>query len=137
LAPTEETKPARSKRGPDEEIPAYVIWQRLLDKTEALTLQQVQLQSKVDEAVRELATVRLVLRGDDYGKNSLLHEFADLRKTVDSYSKTMEEVKKALEGRAVEDVKGKWDLTKSMIVALVAGILAIAGAIIAALVRGK
>ena len=137
MSPPEETKSTRSKRGPDEEIPAYVIWQRLLDKTEALALQQVQLQSKVDEAVRELATVRLVLRGDDYGKNSLLHEFADLRKTVDSYSKTMEEVKKALEGRAVEDVKGKWDLTKSMIVALVAGILAIAGAIIAALVRGK
>lgn len=131
---TEET-PKRNRRGPDEEIPAYVIWQRLLDKTETLQLTQTQLQSKVDEVVKQLAVVMLVLRGDDLGRNSLVHEVADIRKTLAGYESTMIGLQKALETRNVEEVKGRWDMTKSLLVALVAGIIAVAGAIIAALLR--
>lgn len=112
----------------------------LVQSTLTETLRQAAILSTLTTEVHaimdQMNSLTKILRGDGDGERGMVMRMAFLEQTTKATSETVREVKSALDSRTTEDQRGRWDMTKSVIVAIIAFVAAIVGAIVNNFFRG-
>lgn len=109
----------------------YPLIQGIISDTKQHAVLLGQVQRDLQDQARELASLTRILR-DGNGRPSLLERMVLVERAISLTAEGFAEVRKALDARAQEEVKGKWQLTMTIGSALLAAVSAIAAAIISA-----
>lgn len=112
----------------------YALVQGIITDTKQHAILLAQVQRELQDQARELSGLARIMR-DGNGRPSLLERMALVERALTLTTEGFAEIRKALEARNAEEMKGKWALMVTIASALIAAGSAISAAVITAMNR--